>query len=154
MLWTRRGLLLTSASCTLAAKAGAAADVGNRTTSAWRMPKRQPFRTIENTWISLKDGTRLAARLWIPISADRTPVPGVWEYIPYRKRDHERTRDDEWATAFVPYGFAFARVDIRGSGDSDGVLLDEYLQQEQDDAVEIIAWLARQRWSTGAVGMR
>jgi putative CocE/NonD family hydrolase len=154
MLWTRRGFLLTSASCTLAAKAAATADVGNRTASAWRMPKRQPFRTIENTWISLKDGTRLAARLWIPISADRTPVPVVWEYIPYRKRDLERTRDDEWATAFVPYGFAFARVDIRGSGDSDGVLLDEYLQQEQDDAVEIIAWLARQRWSTGAVGMR
>ena len=54
----------------------------------------------------------------------------------------------------VPYGFAFARVDIRGSGDSDGVLLGEYLQQEQDDALEVIAWLARQPWSNGAVGMR
>lgn len=54
----------------------------------------------------------------------------------------------------MPYGFAFARVDIRGSGDSEGVLLGEYLQQEQDDALEIIAWLASQPWSTGAVGMR
>ena len=54
----------------------------------------------------------------------------------------------------MPYGFAFVRVDIRGTGDSDGVLLGEYLQQEQDDALEVIAWLARQPWSNGSVGMR
>jgi uncharacterized protein len=109
---------------------------------------------IENEWITLKDGTRLAARMWIPLHADVSPVPVVWEYLPYRKRDAERQRDTGWAEAFVPYGFAFARVDIRGSGDSDGVLLGEYLQQEQDDAVEVIAWLARQPWSNGSVGMR
>src|SRR3954470_10197801 len=42
---------------------------------------------------------------------------------------------------------------MRGSGDSDGLLLDEYLPQEQSDAVEVIAWLASQPWCTGAVGM-
>jgi uncharacterized protein len=118
------------------------------------MPTKQPFRVVENTWILMKDGVRLGARLWIPNSADHTPVPVVWEYIPYRKRDRERWRDDEWGSAFVPYGFAYVRVDIRGSGESEGVLLDEYLQQEQDDAVEVIAWLASQSWSNGAVGMR
>ena len=45
------------------------------------------------------------------------------------------------------------RVDLRGSGDSDGVLLDEYTQQELDDALEIIAWIAAQKWCSGAVGM-
>ncbi len=65
-----------------------------------------------------------------------------------------RERDSTWAEAFVPYGFAFARVDIRGSGESDGVLTDEYLPQEQADAVEVIAWLAKQPWCNGSVGMR
>lgn len=94
------------------------------------------------------------ARLWIPDSASSAPVPVVWEYLPYRKRDFERHRDSGWAESFVPFGFAFARVDIRGTGDSDGILLGEYLQQEQNDALEVIAWLAAQPWSNGSVGMR
>jgi hypothetical protein len=122
--------------------------------AAWTLPPRRPFRVIENEWITLADGTRLAARIWIPEGADHSPVPVVWEYLPYRKRDMERGRDSGWAQMFVPYGFAFVRVDIRGSGDSDGILLGEYLKQEQQDALEVIAWLARQPWSNGAVGMR
>lgn len=121
---------------------------------AWKLPPKRPFRVVENEWVTLKDGTRLAARIWIPDGAETSPVPVVWEYLPYRKRDAERGRDTGWAEMFVPYGFAFVRVDIRGSGDSDGVLLGEYLQQEQDDALEVIDWLARRPWSNGAVGMR
>ena len=152
MPMTRRGFLLTG--CAVALSGCAVAEGDEPGKGPWQMPKKQPFRTIENSWIMLEDGTRLGVRLWIPLSAEHTPVPVVWEYIPYRKRDFERGRDNQWANAFVPYGFAFARVDIRGSGDSDGLLLDEYLQQEQGDAVEVIAWLARQPWSSGAVGMR
>jgi len=118
------------------------------------MPEKRSFRHIENEWIELKDGTKLAARMWIPEGADTVPVPVVLEYLPYRKRDFERHRDTGWAEAFVPYGFAFVRVDIRGSGDSDGLLLGEYLQQEQDDVLEVIAWLAARPWSNGSVGMR
>ena len=54
---------------------------------------------------------------------------------------------------FASQGYACARVDIAGSGDSDGLLRDEYLKQEQDDAVEVIAWLAQQPWCSGTVGM-
>jgi uncharacterized protein len=122
--------------------------------SAWQLPAKQPIKTLENVWIPLKDGQRLAMRLWLPESAERNPVPVVFEYLPYRKRDLTRRRDQEWGDAFSPYGFAFARVDIRGSGDSDGVLYGEYLQQELDDAAEVIAWLARQPWCNGSVGMR
>ena len=120
----------------------------------WKLPEKQPVKTVENVWIPLSDGHKLAMRLWLPESADRTPVAVVLEYLPYRKRDLMRKRDQSWGDAFAPYGFAFARVDIRGSGESDGVLLGEYLQQEQDDAVEVIAWLAQQAWCNGAVGMR
>ncbi|HEV7611596.1 MAG TPA: CocE/NonD family hydrolase [Steroidobacteraceae bacterium] len=155
MTLSRRHFLVGSsaiiASTSLAAGTALPAPKAGR---AWQLPEKKPFRTVENEWIVLTDGTRLAARMWLPVSAEAAPVPVVWEYLPYRKRDFERERDTGWAEAFVPYGFAFVRVDIRGSGDSDGVLLGEYLQQEQDDAVEVIAWLARQPWSNGAVGMR
>ena len=156
MTVSRRDFL--AASTALVAGSAAAGPVTPRTGSkargAWRLPPKRSYQHIENQWIGLKDGTRLAARLWIPVGAETAPVPVVWEYLPYRKRDMERQRDSGWAESFVPYGFAFVRVDIRGSGDSDGVLLGEYLQQEQDDALEVIAWLASQPWSNGSVGMR
>lgn len=154
MSGTRRGFIATMASYAAVLAAGQTAQGATTARKDWRMPDKTPFRTVENEWIPMKDGVRLGVRLWIPLSADQTPVPVVLESIPYRKRDLERPRDDGWANQFVPYGFAFARADIRGSGDSEGLLVDEYLQQEQDDAVEIIAWLARQPWCSGAVGMR
>ncbi|HKJ08168.1 MAG TPA: CocE/NonD family hydrolase, partial [Gammaproteobacteria bacterium] len=111
------------------------------------------IRHIENTWIPLSDGTRLAARIWLPEDAERTPVPGILEYIPYRKRDTTRDRDDLMHPYVAGHGYACVRVDIRGSGDSDGVLTDEYLQQELEDGVQIIRWMADQPWCNGRVGM-
>ena len=154
---SRRDLLKNSAALLTAGSVMTALDSvasPRSDQSGWRLPDKNKFDVIENQWIVMKDGTRLSARLWLPSSAANTPAPVVWEYIPYRKRDLERPRDNQWAKEFVPYGFAFARVDIRGTGDSEGLLVDEYLQQEQDDAVEVIAWLARQSWSNGSVGMR
>jgi putative CocE/NonD family hydrolase len=104
-------------------------------------------------WIPLKDGTRLAARVWLPVDAETNPVPAILEYIPYRRRDFTAPRDALTHPYVAGHGYACVRVDMRGSGDSDGVLTDEYLPLEQDDAVEIIAWLAGQPWCTGAVGM-
>ena len=108
---------------------------------------------VELAWIPLRDGRRLAARLFLPSDAERNPVPAILEYIPYRRRDGTRGRDDETHIWFAANGYASARVDITGSGDSDGLLRDEYVKLEQDDACEIIAWLARQPWCSGAVGM-
>jgi hypothetical protein len=110
-------------------------------------------RQVELQWIPMPDGRRLAARLWIPVEAEKNPVPAILEYIPYRRRDGTRVRDDERHAWFAAQGYVSARVDIGGSGDSDGLLRDEYLKQEQDDACEIIAWLAKQPWCSGAVGM-
>jgi len=110
-------------------------------------------REIENCWIPLSDGCRLAARIWLPSNAGRAPVPAILEYIPYRKRDFTRARDEPMHYYFAGHGYAAVRVDVRGSGDSDGLLLDEYLEQEQRDAVEVIAWIAAQPWCSGPVGM-
>jgi uncharacterized protein len=110
-------------------------------------------REIENVWIPLTDGTRLAARLWLPDDAETKPVPALLEYLPYRKRDGTAERDSHTHPWFATHGYASVRVDIRGSGESEGVILDEYSQQELDDGLEVIAWLAAQPWCSGAVGM-
>jgi uncharacterized protein len=110
-------------------------------------------REIEHIWIPLRDGTRLAARLWLPDDAEYRPVPALLEYLPYRKRDGTAERDSLTHPWLAGHGYASVRVDIRGSGESEGVLSDEYSQQELDDALEVIAWLAAQPWCSGAVGM-
>mgnify|MGYP003694441119 CR=1 FL=1 len=102
----------------------------------------------------MADGCRLAARLWLPKNARTTPVPAILEYIPYRRRDATIIGDTPRHGYFAGHGYACrARGHARLSGDSDGVLLDEYLQQEQDDALEVIAWIAAQPWCSGRVGM-
>jgi uncharacterized protein len=114
-----------------------------------------PHRTkdVEHFWITLKDGCRLAARMWLPVDAEQKPVPAILEYIPYRKRDGTRGRDEPMHGYFAGHGYAAIRVDTRGSGESDDVLMDEYLQLELDDAVEVIDWIQRQPWCDGKVGM-
>jgi uncharacterized protein len=110
-------------------------------------------RVIEHVLIPLKDGTTLAARMWLPDDAERNPVPVILEYLPYRKRDGTYERDALTHPYLAGHGYAGVRVDIRGSGESAGLLLDEYSEQELADGVEVIAWLAAQPWCSGVVGM-
>jgi predicted acyl esterase len=110
-------------------------------------------REIVNHWIEMPDGTRLAARIWLPVDAQTNPVPAILEYIPYRKRDGTAVRDALTHPYFAGHGYAAVRVDMRGTGESEGLLVDEYSEQEQDDAVAVIAWIAQQAWCTGKVGM-
>ena len=113
----------------------------------------RPVRTIEHTWIPLSDGTRLGARIWLPDDAEQDPVPAIVDYIPYRKGDGTAPRDASRFAYFAGHGYAGVRVDIRGSGESGGLLPDEYTEQEQDDALEVLAWLAAQPWCSGRCGM-
>lgn len=111
------------------------------------------FTTIENQWITLEDGTRLAARIWMPEGAESDPVPAIFEFLPYRKRDGTCLRDESTYPVFAAAGIAGVRVDIRGSGESDGVIDGEYTELELANACELIAWIAAQPWSNGSVGM-
>ncbi len=104
-------------------------------------------------WITLADGTKLAARIWLPDDATIDKVPAILEYLPYRRRDGTAVRDYLTHPYLAGHGYACIRVDMRGTGDSDGLLLDEYLKLEQDDCLDVIAWIAAQPWCTGAVGM-
>ena len=112
----------------------------------------RPVRVAEN-FIPMSDGARLFARTWLPEDARADPVPAVLEYLPYRVSDGTAVRDALTQPYIAGHGYACVRVDLRGSGNSDGLLLDEYLSEEQDDALEVIAWIAAQDWCSGAVGM-
>jgi uncharacterized protein len=111
------------------------------------------IKEIEFERIPLSDGIYLSCRYWLPVDATETPVPAILEYIPYCTRDGTAARDEAMHPYFAGHGYAAVRVDIRGSGESQGVLLDEYLKLEQDDALEVIAWIAAQPWCNGSVGI-
>ncbi len=121
---------------------------------AWALPPRRAVQVTEHVWVPMADGVRLSARLFLPAGARSAPVPAVLESIPYRKRDAYRAHDTAWGEALASHGIAYVRIDVRGSGDSEGVLVDEYDAPELRDGVEAIAWIARQPWCSGSVGMR
>jgi len=111
-------------------------------------------REVSHVWIPLSDGCRLSARVWLPDAASaHYRVPAILEYLPYRKDDATAGEDAGRHPYFAAHGFASVRVDLRGTGDSDGICLGEYLPQEQADALEVLAWIEEQEWCTGSVGM-
>ncbi len=119
---------------------------------------------MQEAWIPMRDGVRLAADLYFPKGSEpgaaaaakqrsKARVPVLLEYLPYRKTE---ARGDRYAlyAYFVRRGYIVARVDMRGTGNSEGRLIEyEYSEQEQRDGEDVIAWLARQPYSNGAVGM-
>jgi uncharacterized protein len=103
-------------------------------------------------WITVGDGTRLAADLYLP--ADPSPAPVVLEALPYRKDDlTSESHAEDYLRLRSEGGFAVCRLDVRGTGSSAGRATDEYPSTELDDLADVIAWLAEQPWSNGRVGM-
>jgi uncharacterized protein len=119
----------------------------------------EDVKLLRSLRIPMRDGVLLAADLYLPdpdgsLSAalPETPMPVVMDYIPYRK--------DEVDPAAMPHylelprnGYAVVRVDIRGTGSSEGHVVDEYVEQEQLDGYDAIEWLAAQPWCDGHVNM-
>jgi putative CocE/NonD family hydrolase len=115
--------------------------------------KKAGFEILDNEWIPLSDGRRLSARIWMPHSAKAKPLPAILEYLPYRKRDGTAQRDDSIYPAFAEAGYIGLRVDISGTGESDGDWDDEYSPRELADGCEVIDWIASQDWCDGNLGM-
>ena len=111
------------------------------------------IRKIETVWIPVRDGTKLAATIWLPEDAEKNPVPAVLEFIPYRRRDFTATGDARHHPFIAGHGYAAVRCDLRGNGDSEGLFDDEYSKQELDDGYHVLEWLAKQNWCTGRTGM-
>ena len=104
--------------------------------------------------IVMPDGCRLSARVWMPEDAARNPVPVILEHLPYRKRDGTIVRDQFSHPWMAGQGYCCIRTDMRGNGESEGLMTDEYTKQELQDACDVIAWAARQKWCNGNVGMQ
>jgi predicted acyl esterase len=106
----------------------------------------------EHVWITVRDGTRLAADLYLPSSA--VPSPVLLEALPYRKDDlTSESHSDDYVRLRSEGGFAVCRLDLRGTGSSAGRATDEYPPSELDDLTDVVRWLAEQKWSNGRVGM-
>ncbi|MFZ0759072.1 MAG: CocE/NonD family hydrolase [Candidatus Sulfotelmatobacter sp.] len=110
---------------------------------------------MEQAWIPMKDGIRLAATLYMPDGAKPgEKFPALLEYLPYRKDDGTAAEDYPHHAYFARRGYVSVRVDIRGFGASEGAPPErEYSEQEQEDGEQVIWWLAHQAWSNGNVGM-
>src|SRR5882672_6518734 len=80
---------------------------------------------LERGVMPLKGGTKLDARIRFPVDTDVRPVPVVVEYLPYRKRDGTHERDARTYPYLAGNGYAGVPVDIRGRGESEGLLEDE-----------------------------
>jgi hypothetical protein len=106
--------------------------------------------TSTHTFITMVDGVRLAATLYLP--GGEGPWPAILEALPYRKDDLTASYRTEYVR-LSEAGYLVCRVDVRGTGTSEGVAEDEYAEIEQGDMNEVIAWLASQDWCTGNVGM-
>ena len=109
--------------------------------------------------VPVRDGLELSANLWLPVvptgaPADREHRFGViLEMIPYGKDNWRRNSDTARGEWLAARGFALCRLDVRGTGSSPGVALDEYTEAETLDGYDAVEWLAVQPWCNGSVGM-
>jgi putative CocE/NonD family hydrolase len=123
------------------------------------IPASPPTDDVETVWdarVVVRDGTELSANLWMPIvpgGADQARFPAILEMIPYGKDNWRRNADVARGTYFARRGYVLCRVDVRGTGSSGGIALDEYTEIETRDGYDAVEWLAAQPWCNGAVGM-
>ncbi|HET7090139.1 MAG TPA: CocE/NonD family hydrolase, partial [Anaerolineae bacterium] len=107
-----------------------------------------------NVRLLMRDGVELSANVWMPVArmaGERFPV--ILEMIPYRKDDWRYITDHKRGAYFAQRGFAFCRLDVRGTGSSQGIAMDEYTRDETQDGYDAVEWLAAQPWCSGRAGM-
>jgi putative CocE/NonD family hydrolase len=113
-----------------------------------------PVEIRYNVRLPTRDGLTLSANLFMPVPRDPgEKFPALLEMIPYRKDDWRCAADHRRMTYFAQRGYVGCRLDIRGTGSSEGIALDEYTRAETQDGYDAVEWLAAQPWCNGSVGM-
>lgn len=121
-----------------------------------RLGDGQPagVRVLRDVRIAARDGVELSANLWLPADAgEAARCPAVLEMIPYRKDDWRANADEARGRYLARHGYALCRLDVRGTGRSDGIAMDEYTADETRDGYDAVEWLAAQAWCNDNVGM-
>ena len=118
------------------------------------MTSRYQVQIHYNLRLRMRDGIEVSANLWQPIAthADEK-FPAILEMIPYRKDDHRYATDHRHGQYWAERGYAFCRLDVRGTGSSDGIATGEYMPEQTQDGYDVVEWLAKQNWCNGNIGM-
>lgn len=112
---------------------------------------------LPNQFIKMKDGTELAVSVTLPATANGQAAMGQFPAIliqtAYNKSAGRYTTGIGGADPYlVQRGYATVVVDVRGTGNSQGVW-DAFGEKEQADYTEVVDWLIKQNWSNGNVGV-
>ena len=129
-------------------KAGKAGGVSEVTQYAMKVEK--------GITVTMRDGVRISLCVYRPDADGR--FPALFAASPYQYEMDEvpayplflwrETGPVEW---YVGQGYAYVHADVRGSGQSEGAF--EFMgPNEQQDYLELIAWIVRQPWCSGRVG--
>jgi putative CocE/NonD family hydrolase len=123
-------------------------------TGAWYTGSDEPdgeaaksTENVELAWgvkIPMRDGVRLGATVYRPKDGD--PTPAIFTLTPYIADSYHPR-----AYYFAQQGYAFALVDCRGRGNSEGTFVP--FASEEQDGYDIVEWLAAQPWCDGSVTM-
>jgi predicted acyl esterase len=110
---------------------------------------------IEKDYLKMSDGVKLSVTYFMPAAKEEDEkFPVLLEMNPYRKDDMSYMWDYPTGAYFARRGYVVARVDVRGTGSSEGIVPEaEYTEQELSDGVEIIDQFSKKTWSNGNVGM-
>jgi len=119
-------------------------------------------------YVPAADGTRLAVDVWLPESLEPDQrVPALVEGSRYWRDvgvtpagrlinllggSPPGTLPDGYADYFTRHGYAYVKVEVRGTGASFGVHDGEYSLQEMADYAPVLDWIVAQPWSSGRVG--
>ena len=118
------------------------------------MMTRYQVKIHYNLRLRMRDGIELSANLWEPVATrPDEKFPAILEMIPYRKDDHRYNTDHRHGQYWAERSFAFCRLDVRGTGSSDGIAYGEYMPEQTQDGYDVVEWLAGQEWCDGNVGM-
>lgn len=110
----------------------------------------------EHIMVPMRDGVQIACKIYRPDADGR--FPALFAASPYQYETDSIPHSPlflwrevgpvEW---YVSHGYVYVHMDVRGSGNSEGIYT--FLSaDEQQDYYETIEWVARQPWSDGKVG--
>ncbi|MES1944582.1 peptidase S15 [Salinisphaera sp. PC39] len=107
---------------------------------------------LDEQFVTMSDGERIAVNVTLPADAQGEPVAGpvptILTLTGYNKNIPAIPASNEF---LIRRGYAHVSVDVRGTGNSTGNW-EAFSEREQQDYLEIMEWVAAQPWCDGNVG--